>query len=52
MSVLSESVQVYEGQATQHVILKKLYTVLSKGLTNRVTNFTIKLQRDKEVCII
>lgn len=49
LRILSESVQGNEGQATRNAILKRLYTVLSKGLNDRVTNLSIKLQHSKEV---
>lgn len=52
LGILSESVQSDEGQPTQCIVLNKLYTVLSKGLNNRVTNLSIRLQCNKEVCLI
>ena len=48
LSILNESAQD-EGQAIQHATLKKLYTVLSKGLHSRIANLTIKLQCNREV---
>ena len=49
LSILCESTQEDEGQGTQHVVNKKLYTVLSKGLNDRATNLSIKLLHNKEV---
>ena len=49
LRILSESVQGDKGQATQNAVLKRLYAVLSKGLNDRVTNLSIKLQHCKEV---
>lgn len=45
LRLLTESLQETESQAT---VLRRLCAVLSKGLDNRVSNLSVKLQQNKE----